>query len=69
MTHADAGSQAEPVRHLLHGLGAAGRVEPTGVGHHLDAAIEAGAHDLLHLGHEGAGEAAAGALGLGAGRG
>ena len=65
--HADAGGQAEPVRHLRHRLGAAGRVEPAGVGDDLDAAFEAGAHDLLHLGHERAGVAASGPLGLRAG--
>ena len=62
--HPDAGGQAESIRHLLHGLGAADWVQAARVGHDLDPTIEAGAHDLLDLGHERAGVAASGPLGL-----
>ena len=65
----DGGRQAELVGDLGDGLGAAGGVEAAGVGHHLDAPVEAGAHHLLHLGDEGAGVAAAGAAWPGCGRG
>ena len=61
------GLQPELVGHLGHGLGAAVGVEPAGVGDHLDAPVEAGPHDLFHLGDERAGVAAAGALHPGAG--
>ena len=63
----DGRRQPELLGDLGDGLGAAVGVEAAGVGHHLDAAVEAGAHDLLHLGDEGAGVAAAGPLGPGAG--
>ncbi len=55
---ADRRGEAEPGGERIDGLGAAGGVEPAGVGHHLDAAVETGAHHLLHLGEEGLGEAA-----------
>ena len=66
--HADPRRQAEAVGHLPHGLRAPGRVEAAGVGHDLDAAIDAAAHHLLHLGHERAGEATARTFGPGAGQ-
>ena len=50
---------AEPVGDLGQLLGATGRVETPGVGDDGDPPIETGAHDLLHLGDEGGGEAAA----------
>src|SRR5690606_37202870 len=59
----DGGRQAELVGELGDRVGAAVGVEAPGVGHHLDALVEAGAHHLLHLGDEGAGEAAVGPLG------
>ena len=59
--------QPETIGDLGDRLGAAVGVEAAGVGHHLDAAVEAGAHHLLHLGHERRGEAAAGTLGARAG--
>ena len=49
--------QAQLVSYFAHGFGAPAGTETAGVGHHLDAALEAVAHDLFHLGHEGAGVA------------
>ena len=60
--------QAQPLGHVRHRLGAAPGVEPARVGHHLDPGVQAGPHDLLHLGHEGAGVAAPRSLGPGAGQ-
>ena len=48
----DAHVDAEPVGDVAHPLGAAGRVEPAGVGDDLDATLDARAEDLLHLGQE-----------------
>jgi len=59
----DGRAQTQPVRHLGHGVGAPRRIETAGVGHHLDAPAQAGAHDFLHLRDEGAGVAGAGSLG------
>ncbi len=38
-------------------VGQSRRIEAAGVGHHLDAAVDAGAEHLLHLGQEGVGAA------------
>ncbi len=62
----DGGREAEPVGNLGDGLGAAVGVETAGVGDDLDAAVEARAHDLFHLGDEAARVAAARSLRLGA---
>src|SRR5690606_34444460 len=62
----DGGRQPELVGDLGDGVGAAVGVEAAGVGHHLDPLVQTGAHHLLHLGDEGAGVAAVGALGSGA---
>ena len=59
--------EAQRVSHLRDGFCAVIGIEASGVRHHLDALIEAGAHDLLHLRHEGAGVARSGPLRLCAG--
>ena len=51
-----------------HGFGTVVRVQPAGIGDDLYATVQAGAHDLFHLGHEGPGVAGARALGTGAGQ-
>ncbi len=53
----DGDVDAELGGQLAQALRQAGRVEPPGVGHHLDAAVDAGAEDVLHLPVEGAGVA------------
>ena len=52
--------ETQPVGEALHLFGQSGGVEPSGVGHHLDAPIDAGAQHLLHLGEEGVGPPPAG---------
>ena len=49
--------EPEPVGQGPHLVGQAGRVEASGVGDHLDAAVDAGAEHLFHLGEEGVGPA------------
>jgi hypothetical protein len=48
----DVDVEAEAGAEITHLPGAAGRVEPAGVGDHLDAPVDAGAEHLLHLGQE-----------------
>ena len=62
----DRGRQPEAFRDLGHRCGAPVRVEPSCVGHHLDAPVQTGTHDLLHLGDERARVAAVRALQAGA---
>jgi len=48
----DGGGETESGRDLLHRFGAVIGVEAPGVGHDLDALIQAGAHHLFHLDEE-----------------
>ena len=59
-------AQAQLIRDFGHGIRAAIGVEAARIGHHLDALIEAGTHDLLHLHDEGPRVSAPRTLGLGA---
>ena len=47
--------EAELGGDLAHSLGATRRIQPTGIGDHLDAAVDAGTEHLFHLREEGAG--------------
>ena len=51
----DHGRETERGGDLGDGLGAALGVEASGIGDDLDASLQAGAHDLFHLGHKGSG--------------
>ncbi len=61
----DPGGQAEPFGQFGDLGGQAGRVEPARVGHDLDAALQAGVEDLLHLAQERGGVAEARVLAAG----
>ena len=56
-TWATATVDPEPLGQRPDLVGQPGRVEAAGVGHHLDAPVDAGAEHLLHLGEEGVGPA------------
>ena len=53
----DGGIDAELGGQCPQTVGQAGGIEATGVGHHLDAPVHAGAEDVLHLAVEGGGVA------------
>ena len=55
--------EAQPVCDLGHGVSAPRRIQAAGIGHHLDAPFQTGAHDLLHLRDESPGVAGARPLG------
>ena len=56
----DGRAESQPVGDGRHRVGARPGGQPAGVGHHLDAPLHAGPHDLLHLGDEGPGVAGPG---------
>ena len=60
----DARGEPELGGELLDRPGAAGRIEPSGVGHHPDPPVLAEAHDLFELRREGTGVAAFGVAGV-----